>query len=167
MRPMRPKCLVMLMVAAFAAQSHIASAQQKVVFCVEGIKYTYSQPNGPGFLNVNEAVAKSECTQACEPLTKENCPQGQLEKGWKISSSYPKEQPANVKWAAESCLCVGTQYILEASKTAQSRAAVSDTRDIELLSKEIALLKRENDLLKKENGAIQQKCLIRMPNFWK
>jgi hypothetical protein len=136
---MRAYSFVFLLVIGsfFSTNISLASAEQKIVFCVESIKY--------------KSVTGSEtCQIFCNSKYGQYEIDSFLSDGWRIVSSSPKEAiPSDVF----DCICVGTQYVL------QKDEPIPDVpnKEVELLKKENDLLKRENDLLKQENENLKVK----------
>ena len=93
--------LAVLISSASAATAHVFAAEQKTIFCAEGIKY--------GNESSDADSCKKECFVGCNL-------EGLLSEGWKIDTKKTKEITRE-KWTnfllfESGCTCTGSEYVL-------------------------------------------------------
>ena len=113
-----------------ASLTGLAVAQeQKILFCSDSISY-------------NNKFGQLECQAMCKKYSDSQCLKKELNQGWVIGSTSPKEVNENPpEWG--KCACVGTQYVLTKAppKPAENAPDPAATQRVTLLEKEIELLK--------------------------
>lgn len=97
------KYLVLAVLISFTAavSADVCAAEQKSIFCAEGIKY--------GNESSDAESCKKECFVGCNL-------EGLLSEGWKIDTKRPKEITRE-KWInfllfESGCTCTGSEYVL-------------------------------------------------------
>ena len=141
---MKIKKIFAIFLSAISLTSLVDAQEQKVLFCAHSISY-------------DNKFGAEQCKNICDKYSESTCLQSELEKGWVIGSTSPKEvNEYEPKWG--KCACVGTQYVLSKQPPKQTEKLLDQniSKQINLLEKEIELLKKENTILKKENDQLLQ-----------
>lgn len=129
-------CVAIILIAAATYEKVAIAAPQQVVFCADSISYSRS-------------TSETVCKVSCQQYSDSRCPQKELDLGWQITSSSPREVPQY-----GGCSCVGTQYVLTLpdSKPSVPSTPTNSTPPID----EPMLARREAELLNKVEKIFQK-----------